>query len=116
MSIEETLRSVVREEVEAVVRPLREQLARLTLNAPAVSDLDELGLSAAAEVSGYAVPTLRRAIRSSELAAVKGLKEWRVRRGDLRAWMHRNHDAGTLRPLDISAKAEKMLARVGGRR
>jgi len=116
VSIEEILRAAVRDEIEAAVRPLREQLARLSQSAPAVSDDDELALTDAAVVSGYSVITLRKAIRAKELTAVRGLKEWRVRRGDLRAWMNSKPNVSALRPVDISAKAAKMLASIGGRR
>jgi hypothetical protein len=44
VSFEETLRNIVREELEAALRPLREQLARVSLSAPATSDEDELSL------------------------------------------------------------------------
>lgn len=117
MTIEETLRAVVREEIEAALAPLREQLGRVSLSAPAVSDEDELGLGEAATASGYSVDTLRKEIAANRLAGAKGRKEWRVRRGDLKAWMHRKVNTGALRPLDISAKADKMLASIaGGRR
>jgi hypothetical protein len=116
VSCEEQLRNTVREELEAALRPIREQLARVSLTAPATSDEDELSLGDAAVVSGYSPITLRKAIRAKALAGVKGLKEWRVRRGDLKAWMHRRPNAGALRPVDISAEVDKMLASVGGRR
>lgn len=107
------LETAVRKVLEERLRPIEEQLARLT---PATQkppdDEEEISLAAAKRLSGYSVDTLRRWIRVGKLAAKKGAKEWRVRRGDLKRATGRS--SGHLSVVDIRSKAEKILA--GGRK
>lgn len=117
MRIEDILRTIVREEVEAAVAPIREQLMRMAWSAPATSDEDELSLLDAEKACGYSPITLRKAIRAKELAGLKGGKEWRTRRGDLKAWMARKRpQTHALSHVAIAAKADAMLAKISARR
>jgi hypothetical protein len=111
VSIEDTIRAAVREEVERALQPLAAEIARLRAvpaiaAAPAVSEDDYLALDICEQICGYAVSTLRKAIAAGELPAKKGKKEWRVRRGDLKAWIQKRSGDG----LDIETKAERILA------
>ncbi|MFL5303056.1 MAG: excisionase family DNA-binding protein [Anaeromyxobacteraceae bacterium] len=69
------IRAIVREAVE----PLRDEIARLR----AVLDDDTVSLAEAARKLGSTTRTLQRRIKRGELAAVKGGRGFRVRRGDL---------------------------------
>jgi hypothetical protein len=102
-NFEQMLRNLIREKLVEGLRPIREQLDRLNVAAPAVSDEDELSLGAAGVVSSYAPATLREAIHAG-LAALKGRKEWRVKRGELKAWMHRSGRRRSRRVMSTSPR------------
>lgn len=116
MSVEEALRKVVLEALEERLRPLEAELARLrTLQSSAPTSVDDdpgdlLSLAECEEVGGYKPNTVRKAIRQKKLAAVKGKKEWRVKRGDLLAWIAKR-PVHTLSSTDVAAKADRLLAR-----
>lgn len=111
MNFEEVLRKIVLDALDERLRPFEERLSRLQFNAPATGDPgDLLALPDCAKESGYAPNTLRKAIRAGKLAAVKGPKEWRVKRGDLLAWVAKR-PAYALSSLDVASKADRLLAR-----
>jgi excisionase family DNA binding protein len=78
---------------------------------PLHSPEEEISLKEASRLSGYSVDTLRRWIENGKLAAHKGAKEWRVKRGDLTAACGKPGTA--LSALDIQEEARKI--RAGGR-
>jgi len=103
-ALQEEIRSVVAAELERALRPLRELLER---GGGSANDDEALDLREAARISGYQPDTLRRAIRRGTLPAIRGAKEWRVRRADLLAWQGRPGSAPSV--LDERAEARKML-------
>jgi excisionase family DNA binding protein len=114
VTFEETLRAVVFQVLDERLRPIEDRLERLAARQssappePARGVL--LSLSQASGECGFVVDTVRRAIRRGDLAGVKGRKEWRVKRGDLLAWLEKR-TAHALSSVDVSAKASRLLAR-----
>jgi hypothetical protein len=78
---------------------------------PLHDDAEEISLAECKRLSGYSVDTLRRWIKDGSLPARKGAKEWRVRRGDLKA---KQGSPGTaFSVVDIRDEVRKI--RAGGR-
>jgi len=75
------------------------------------NDEEEISLAECKRLSGYSVETIRRWIREGSLPARKGAKEWRVRRGDLKAKQGSPSPAFSV--VDIRREVEKI--RAGGR-
>lgn len=105
----EKIETVVRRVLEEQLQPLFEMVARLAPGpTKPQSDDDELSLKQIKSQYGYAPDTVRGWIKDNEIAAKKGPKEWRVRRGDLKVKIGKS--SGPASVVDIRAKVEKMLA------
>ena len=107
-ALADEIRQAVREALrDELPRALREGLG-IGSAAAANNDGEEaLDLEECSRLSGYAVGTLRKAIKKGKLAAKKGAKEWRVRRADLLAWEGRPQKMPSV--VDLRAKAAKMI-------
>lgn len=99
MSIEETLRIVVREEVKAVIREF------LSARTGAAPDEEWLKLEEACAVAKKGASTLRRARALGELKASGKGKSTRIRRSDLDAYLA----AETHGDESVDQKAERLL-------
>jgi hypothetical protein len=109
---------------EALIEALRSPEGRAAIRAAVVEAIpepvqtvperdpdEEISLAEAKRISGYSVETLRRWIDGGKLAAKKGPKEWRVRRGDLdRAT---GSSSGPASVVDIREEVRQI--RAGGR-
>jgi len=115
MTFEETLRSIVREELRGV---LRDALPPPPAPPAPAAGADDRALTVpeAAAYASYTAETLMERIRAGDLPAhkPKGSREWRVRFGDLKAWLWRSENAPA-KVLDIGELSVMMRGRGSAR-
>lgn len=105
MSIEETIRLVVREEVRSAMRELLAE-ARA---APAGNPDEKLTKAEAAALAGASLSTVQRWISSGELPVEKKNRHIRVRRGDLEALLTRSHQIVKGSEADADELADRLI-------
>lgn len=111
MSIEETIRLAVREEIRSALDELRRATGPAATPAPAVDD--RLTTEEVAARCKVLPQTVRTWIQSGRLLAGKTGAKYLVRPTDLEAFLIRQHEAGPV--ADVNEQAARILGRIKGR-
>lgn len=101
-TLEEIVRAIVREEVQAAVREVMTRNAR----GPPAGEDGYLSISAAARFASVAPGTLRRWIRTGRLPVRRAGRVYRIARAELEAFLEREG-----RDVDVVARAREIRKR-----